>query len=69
MHTLTKWFTAHPDSVGESYWQHFGVAFGFAGALAAAALAALVHAVLPCAFERTASDAVARLHAQLQRRH
>ncbi|MEM7377911.1 MAG: DUF6356 family protein [Pseudomonadota bacterium] len=64
-----KWFTAHPDSVGESYWQHCGVALGFAGALAAAALAALVHALLPWAFERTASEAISRLHEQLQRRH
>ncbi|MEM6986124.1 MAG: DUF6356 family protein [Pseudomonadota bacterium] len=69
MKSLPGLFTEHPNTVGESYWQHAGVAFGFAVRLALAALAALVHAVLPFAFERTASDMVSRLHNTLQSRH
>lgn len=58
-------FTAHPASVGETWSQHARVALGFASSLALAAMAATVHAVLPFAFETTASRAVDRLHARI----
>ena len=57
-----KFFTQHPASIGETYWQHFGVAFSFAIALFGAAFAALVHAFLPSCFEKTASLKIAELH-------
>jgi len=41
---MKKFFTAHPQTVGETYWQHMAVALSFAGALFGAAVAALVHA-------------------------
>ena len=58
-------FRAHPASVGETWSQHARVALGFASSLALAAMAAAVHAVLPFAFQTTASGAVVRLHAQI----
>lgn len=61
-------FTAHPASVGETYWQHFFFATKFSLQLFGAALAALVHAILPFLFDKTASTIVARLHHRLTTR-
>ncbi|HTZ71929.1 MAG TPA: DUF6356 family protein [Acetobacteraceae bacterium] len=61
-------FVEHPRSVGESYFQHQRVALSFAGALFLAALAAALHAVLPCACKTTASTTVARLHKRMASR-
>jgi hypothetical protein len=58
-------FTKHPASVGETYLQHMGMAFSFAGWLAVAALAALVHALLPPLCEKTASRIITRLHVRM----
>ena len=58
-------FRAHPASVGETWFQHARVALGFASSLALAAMAAAVHAVLPFAFQTTASAVVDRLHARI----
>ena len=61
-------FTDHPRSVGESYWQHMGVALSFAGALALGALASLVHALFPFLCTRTGSDIVLWLHQRVMKR-
>lgn len=66
---LSHVFLAHPASVNETYVQHMRFAFGFAGALAVAAGAALVHAFVPALCETTASRIVKRLHARLSARH
>ena len=63
-----KAFTQHPESVGESYFEHMGVALSFAGAMAAGALASLVHAVFPFLCTRTGSDIVLRLHQRVMKR-
>ncbi len=55
-------FTAHPASVDESFGEHFLFAMKFAGLLFAAACAALVHAILPFMFEKTASKIIAKLY-------
>lgn len=55
-------FTAHPASVDESFGEHFIFAMKFAGLLFAAAGAALVHAILPFMFEKTASKIIAKLY-------
>ena len=62
LHRVTTAFTAHPNSVDESYFEHLLFAGKFAGRLALAAAAALVHAVLPFLFERTASRMIRRMH-------
>src|SRR5665213_2501362 len=58
-------FTEHPASVGETYGEHFGTALYFGGRLMAASLCCVVHAVLPFLFTRTASRAIADLHARM----
>ncbi len=55
-------FTRHPKSVGETYFEHLGMATGFAGSMLLAADVCAVHAVLPFMFEKTASRMVASLY-------
>jgi hypothetical protein len=62
---LKALFLAHPESVGETYVEHQGVALSFAGELLAAGFACAVHAIVPGLFTRTASAAIERLHARL----
>lgn len=68
MNRIVDAFTAHPASVDESYGEHFLFALRFSGLLFAAAGAALVHALLPFACQKTASRIVARLHARTHNR-
>jgi len=65
---ISRLFLAHPKSVDESYFEHMGFALWFASRLAAAAGAALVHAILPCCFEKTASSIIAELYARTHNR-
>lgn len=65
---LARMFFAHPASVDESYTQHARVALGFSGQLFLAAGAALVHALIPCVFEKTASRIIHNLHARMAQR-
>ncbi|EZP52548.1 MULTISPECIES: DUF6356 family protein [Sphingomonas] len=60
-----KLFTQHPASVGESYGEHFGVATRFGLRMIGGGLAALVHGVLPFAFQTTGSRTIAALHAEM----
>jgi len=62
---LKALLTAHPASVGETYGAHFAAATYFASQLLVAALACLVHAVLPFLFENTASGILRRLHERM----
>lgn len=65
---LMRLFTEHPASLGETYPQHMRAALSFAGPLAKAAGAALVHAVFPFLFVTTASDTIKTLHGRMTRR-
>ncbi len=62
MSKVLNLFTAHPASVDESFGELFFFAAKFACLLFAAAGAALVHAILPFMFEKTASKIVAKLY-------
>ena len=66
--SLTTLFTDHPTAVGETYLEHFGVASRYAGRLFAAGFCALVHAFLPFAFEKTASNAIKAMYANMTKR-
>jgi hypothetical protein len=66
--SLKRSFTEHPEAVGESYFEHMGVALSFAGPLLVAGMAALVHAMLPFLCVTTASGTVKRLHARMMNR-
>ena len=63
---LNKIFLDHPRQVNETYFQHGKFAFSYAFKLLVASMAAIVHALVPSLFERTASTIVAELH---QKRH
>jgi hypothetical protein len=62
---FTRLFLDHPRSVGESYLEHQRHALGFGISLLGAALACIVHALVPGLFVRTGSDAIARLHERM----
>ncbi|WNK00999.1 DUF6356 family protein [Thalassospiraceae bacterium LMO-JJ14] len=59
---MLEHFTRHPHSVGESYFEHMGMASGFAASMLLAAAVCAVHAVLPFVFEKTASRMIADLY-------
>jgi Family of unknown function (DUF6356) len=65
---IGRLFLDHPSSVGETYFQHMRFAGFFAGSLLSAGAAALVHAVLPFLFEKTASSIINRLHHRMHNR-
>ncbi len=60
--SLSRLFTEHPQSVDENYFEHLLFAGRFAAKLLVAGLAALVHAILPFLFEKTASRMINDMH-------
>ena len=58
-------FTRHPNSVGESYGEHFVVATSFGTAMILGGLACWVHGVLPFLFTSTGSQTIKRLHERM----
>ena len=65
---MKRLFLDHPASVDETYGEHFLFALGFSLTLFGAAFAALMHALIPAMFEKTASRTVAALYARTQNR-
>ena len=61
-------FIDHPQSVDETYFEHMRFAGWFAARLLMAGGAALVHALIPCLFEKTASRMISQMHARLTSR-
>ncbi|MEI4195068.1 DUF6356 family protein [Roseovarius sp. E0-M6] len=59
---MKRVFLDHPHSVDESYAEHARFAGGFALRLFAAGGCALVHAIIPAAFEKTASRMIADMY-------
>ena len=62
---LTRAFTAHPASVGETYTEHLVRAVCFGTRMLLAGLACLIHGVLPFLFVRTGSSAITDLNERL----
>lgn len=62
MRLLDKIFNDHPASVGETYFEHMGMATGFALRMLAGSIACLIHAVIPCLCERTGSRQIITLY-------
>ncbi|MBC8365608.1 MAG: hypothetical protein H8E59_11465 [Actinobacteria bacterium] len=60
-------FVEHPASAGETYGQHCRRALRVSATLAAASMAALVHALVPAWCTTRASDTVFELHDDLQK--
>jgi len=65
---IARVFLEHPAKVDETYLEHAAFAGKFSLRLFAAAGAALVHAVIPCLFEKTASHIIAELYARTHNR-
>ena len=65
---ITRIFLEHPAKVDETFLEHMAFALKFAGLLFAAGGAALVHALVPCLFEKTASGIIAKLYAKTHNR-
>jgi hypothetical protein len=61
-------FMAHPEALNESYGQHMGHAMSYSGRLFAASFCAFVHGLFPFLFEKTASNAIKAMHAEMMAR-
>ena len=61
-------FLEHPESVDETFFQHFLFAVKFSGTLFVAASAAMVHAFIPCLCEKTASTKISELYNRMHNR-
>lgn len=60
-----KIFTAHPESVGETYFEHMRVAGSFGWPLLMAGFACLLHGIFPFLFKSTGSKMVCQLHTRM----
>ena len=65
---IARVFFDHPTKIDETYLEHAAFAGKFSLRLFAASGAALVHAVIPCLFEKTASKIIADLYAKTHNR-
>jgi Family of unknown function (DUF6356) len=65
---LKSLFIAHPDALGETYFQHLGHAMSYAGRMFAAGFCALTHAIFPFLFEKTASNLIKQMYAEMTAR-
>ena len=61
-------FTKHPNSVGESYLQHFVKACGFSVKLILISVRVFIHAIFPFLFAHSTSNRVSKLNDVLQKR-
>ena len=55
-------FTHHPRELGETYFEHMGVAARVGGKLLVGALACFVHAIFPFLCVTTGSSTIEKLH-------
>jgi hypothetical protein len=62
---ISRWFTSHPATVGESYGEHLVTATSFGSRMVLAGIACMLHGLLPFLFVRTGSRAVSELNAEL----
>jgi len=65
---IDRVFLDHPRSVDETYFQHLRFAAKFSFKLFVAAFAALLHAFIPAACEKTASRLIAEMYAKTHNR-
>lgn len=57
-----KIFTEHPNSVGETYFQHLRVSFGFGSRMLLAALGCFLHGLFPFLCVKTGSKTITTLN-------
>jgi hypothetical protein len=62
---VLKLFTAHPQTVGESYGEHLVRATSFGARMIFAGVACILHGILPFLFVKTGSRAISELNEQM----
>lgn len=65
---IERVFLAHPRNVRESYCRHASIAMSFGAKMVMAGAKCMIHAVIPSAFQTSASDVVRALHRELEAR-
>ena len=65
---ISKIFTQHPKSNGETYFEHMRCASYYGFRMVISGLAAIVHSVLPFIFETAASDCAKMVNKEVERR-
>ena len=65
---LSRLFTAHPASVGETYFGHLVQATSFGFRMLIAGIACILHGLFPFLCIATGSDAMKELHAEMSAR-
>lgn len=59
-------FTKHPNSVGETYFEHVLSALSFAMMMVLASIICVVHSVLPFLFEETVGNIIEGLYHKMK---
>ena len=59
---MNKLFCEHPNSVGETYFEHLGMAFGFGAKMIFGGIACLLHGLFPFLCVKAGSNAINELH-------
>jgi hypothetical protein len=62
---IGSWFTAHPETVGETYGEHLVMASSFGCRMVFAGVACMLHGLFPFLFVRTGSRTVAELNQRM----
>lgn len=62
---IARLFVKHPKTVGESYLEHRGQAFGFGTKMIVAGIACLLHGLVPGWFVKTGSITITGLHERM----
>lgn len=55
-------FTEHPESVGESYFQHMRTSFSFGGRMFVASIGCILHGIFPFLCVKTGSNTIQKLN-------
>jgi len=62
---MLRAFTDHPETVGETYFEHLQSASGFAATMATGAVACFLHGLFPFAFQKSGSRRIVELHQRM----
>ena len=65
MTVIKKAFTEHPESVGETYWEHLAHASAFGVRMVFGGFACMLHGLLPFLFIKTGSKQIETLHGRM----
>ena len=65
---MTNVFTKHPKEVGETYLQHMWASFRYSLTFLLLVFVAMVHAILPFVFTKTASCIIQEMSAHIKER-